>query len=511
MKLLPERRKSLIRNASTTPSAALFGRADALLVMLAGDSLDRLRGWPEGALLLAARARRPRSPGQVWSVTLRNARATRVVVGELPAAADAFARLTLAGVMVRELTATEPATVACAALTGATPAEGTGPVAALLAALLAASESRPSAKSKPPRPWALREIVLCGDADAATALAVENGAHLARWLTALPPNVLYPGSYRRALATLARRHGWRMRVYTEAALKRMGAGAFTAVARGSRNRDAALVRLEYRPRGARGARHARPIALVGKGICFDTGGHNIKNAKSMLDMHTDMAGSAVAVGALEALTVGGYPGPVDAWLALAENRIGPAAYTQQDVVTAANGTTIQVQHTDAEGRMVLADALALASRTEPACIVDFATLTGACLYALTERMSGAFTNRPALRDILEAAGASSGERVWGFPTPDDFDQDLESPIADVVQCLMDGKGDHIYAARFLSRFVGKAIPWAHIDLSSAWRPGGLAHVPATITGFGVRFTVALLADPAFHAAIRPRTASGRRA
>ncbi len=512
MKLLPERRKYLIRNASTTPSAALVRRADALLVMLSGDSADALAAWPEGAFLAKERARRPRSPGQVWSATLKSPRATRVIVGELPPRADAFGRLTLAGLVVRELAALEPATVACAALVNSAAGEDEAPVAALLAALLAASESRPSAKSKPARAWRLKEIVLCGGADAATALAVENGAHLARWLTALPPNVLYPGSYRRALATLARRHGWRMRVYTEAALRRLGAGAFTAVARGSRNRDAALVRLEYRPRGgARGARNARPIALVGKGICFDTGGHNIKTAKSMLDMHTDMAGSAVAVGALEALTVGRYPGPVDAWLALAENRIGPDAYTQQDVVTAANGTTIQVQHTDAEGRMVLADTLALASRTQPACIVDFATLTGACLYALTERLSGAFTNRPALRDILEAAGASSGERVWGFPTPADFDQDLESPIADVVQCLLDGKGDHIYAARFLSRFVGAGIPWAHIDLSSASRAGGLAHVPATITGFGVRFTVALLADPAFHRAIRPRAAAGRRA
>jgi leucyl aminopeptidase len=221
----------------------------------------------------------------------------------------------------------------------------------------------------------------------------------------------------------------------------------------------------------------------------------------MLDMHTDMAGSAVAVGVLAALTVSRYPGPVDAWLALAENRIGPDAYTQQDVVTAANGTTIQVTHTDAEGRMVLADTLALASRSRPACIVDFATLTGACVYALTERLSGVFTNRPALRELLEAAGTRSGERVWAFPMPADFDEDLDSPVADVVQCLIDGKGDHIYAARFLSRFVGAGIPWAHVDLSSAARSGGLAHVTAPLTGFGVRFAVALLSDPAFHRAL----------
>ena len=224
----------------------------------------------------------------------------------------------------------------------------------------------------------------------------------------------------------------------------------------------------------------------------------------MLTMHTDMAGSAVALGILTALTEQGYPHPVDAWLALAENRIGPASYTQQDVITAVNGRTIQVMHTDAEGRMVLADTLALASRTRPACIIDFATLTGACVMALTERMSGVFTNRPALRSIVEAAGKRSGERVWTMPMPADFDEDLESPVADVVQCLLDGKGDHIYASRFLSRFVADGIPWLHVDLSSAERAGGLAHVTTPITGFGVRLGTALLTDSDFLRAIAVR-------
>jgi len=505
VKLLPAQRKYLIRHAAAVPSAALIARADALLLMLPADGLARLTDLPNGDALRRERERLPRAAGTVWSVTLPTRRGTRVVVGELATGADAFQQLTLAGRMLRELAAVEPRVVALASVgrSGERAATGATPVAALLTALFAATEARPSQKSKPPRIWQPAEIAVCGSVDTTAALAVENGAHLARWLTALPPNVLYPGSYRRALAALAKRHRWQMRTYSEAALKRLGAGAFAAVARGSRNRDAALVRLEYRPPRHRGARPQRPVALVGKGLCFDTGGHNLKAAKWMLDMHIDMAGSAVVVGALEALTAGGYPGPVDAWLALAENRIGPDAYTQQDVVTAANGTTIQVTHTDAEGRMVLADTLALASRTRPACLIDFATLTGACINALTERLSGVFTNRPALRDVLEAAGMRSGERVWTFPTPADFDEDLDSPTADIVQCLIDGKGDHIYAARFLSRFVGAGIPWAHVDLSSAMRPGGLAHVTAPLTGFGVRFAVALLSDPQFHRALRP--------
>jgi leucyl aminopeptidase len=507
VKLLPERRKYLIRNARASPSAGVLGRADALLLMLPAEAAGELSRWPFGAALARERARQPRSAAQVWSATLPTARATRAVIGELGHGADAFQQLSLAARMVRELAALEPRSVALAC---AGPASDPAPVAALLSALLAATESQPQLKSRKPRSWQPHQLIVCGAADAGATLAVEDGAHLARWLTALPPNVLYPASYRRALATLARRHGWRMRVYGEAALRRLGAGAFTAVARGSLRRDAALVRLEYRPRAGRGAGREPPIALLGKGICFDTGGHNLKSAKSMLDMHIDMAGSAVAVGALAALTATGYPRPVDAWLALAENRVGPAAYTQQDVVTAVNGTTIQVTHTDAEGRMVLADSLALASRSGPALILDFATLTGACVYALTERMSGAFTNRPQLREVLERAGSHSGERVHAFPTPADFDQDLDSPIADTVQCLLDGKGDHIYAARFLSRFVTAGIPWAHIDLSSASRAGGLAHVPRTLTGFGVRFTLALLADPELHRALkRPRAARGR--
>jgi len=154
--------------------------------------------------------------------------------------------------------------------------------------------------------------------------------------------------------------------------------------------------------------------------------------------------------------------------------------------------SIQVIHTDAEGRMVLADTLALAARTRPRFMIDFATLTGACVYSLTERMSGAFSNRAALAQALEAAGRASGERVWNFTSEEDYDADLESKVADVIQCTVDGKGDHILATRFLSRFVPPQIPWAHIDLSSSTRTGGLAHVATEVTGFGVRFALQLL-------------------
>ena len=134
----------------------------------------------------------------------------------------------------------------------------------------------------------------------------------------------------------------------------------------------------------------------------------------------------------------------------------------------------------------------LAASKKPGGIIDYATLTGACVYALTERYSGAFTNRPDARELIEAAGSSSGERVWTFPMDVDYDTDLESTVADVVQCAVDGKGDHILAARFLSRFVPQSIPWLHLDLAAGTRHGGLAHIATEITGFGVRYTVDLL-------------------
>lgn len=142
--------------------------------------------------------------------------------------------------------------------------------------------------------------------------------------------------------------------------------------------------------------------------------------------------------------------------------------------------------------MVLADALALAAREKPAVIIDYATLTGSCVTALTERYSGVFTNRRAANTLLEQAGAASGERVWPFPMDEDFDELLKSDMADLKQCSTETAGDHILAARFLSRFVPKGIPWIHVDLSAGQHKGGLAHVPTDITGFGVRLTVELL-------------------
>lgn len=435
-------------------------------------------------------AQKKRKAGDFLELRVGKRAETLLIVAVVAQKASTFVRLQSAAKWARAAIACEPRSLLMAHC-GCTAESAHGAALALIAALQAAAMPLPTFKSRPQHPARLAGIDICLGArlpGLRQELAAAAGSNLARWLTSLPPNQLNAAAYRRYLQQLARQLHLEYRFYGEATLKRLGAGAFLAVSQGNARRDAGIVRLSYRPRG----RAAVQLSLVGKGICFDTGGTNLKSHKSMLNMHTDMAGSAVAVGSLFALHALKSPLAVDCWLAITENLIGPSAYKPQDVVRAHNGTTIQVIHTDAEGRMVLADTLSLAAARKPRAIIDYATLTGACVYALTERYSGAFTNRAELREMIEAAGAASGERVWCFPMDADFDTDLDSAVADVMQCANDGKGDHILAARFLNRFVPEGIAWLHLDLAAATRTGGLAHVGTEITGFGVRYTLDLV-------------------
>jgi len=380
---------------------------------------------------------------------------------------------------------------------------------ALRTIILAASAHAfrmPDFRSKPNKHQALKKLRLLGldkRIDLTRTLAEGDAINLARWLTALPANKLTAGTYRAALGELAEDYGWKTKFYDLNRLKKLGAGAFLAVAQGNADKDAGILHLQYSPATEKPAKEspkkeskAPRLALVGKAIIFDTGGNNLKPFKSMLDMHEDMGGSAVAVATLKALTELKFPYPVDCWLAITENRIGPQAYKSRDVVTALNGTTIEVIHTDAEGRMVLADTLALAGNKGAELIIDYATLTGACFYALTDRYSGVFSNRTELNGLLTAAGVQSGERVWPFPMDADFDEDLKSKVADVLQCSTGNEADQILAARFLQRFVPKESLWVHIDLSAVTRKGGLGQVPSGFTGFGVRYSLNLLYEQA---------------
>jgi leucyl aminopeptidase len=313
------------------------------------------------------------------------------------------------------------------------------------------------------------------------------GNTLCRSLTMLPPNELTPTIYRAKVKELAEQHGWTWEEFDMPALKKMGAGAFYAVGQGSEPMDAAIVHLTYSHKESK-----KHVSLVGKGICFDTGGHNLKPAKYMQGMHEDMNGSAVALGVLTAATMQQLPVKIDCWLAIAQNHIGPLAYKQNDVVTALNGMTIEIVHTDAEGRMVLADTLTLASRQKPDVILDYATLTGSMAVAVTDRMSGVISNKPELACKAIGAGTAAGERIVAFPYEEDMDSDLDSDIADIKQCTLEGGGDHMLAARFMGKFIENDVAWLHADLSSTNRKGGLGAVQSDVNGFGVGFGLEMI-------------------
>jgi leucyl aminopeptidase len=493
-----------------------FDAHDAAIVICSSDTAAAdLRRLPYGAALARHYDRQARNQSCVSVLSTHlGAQSIPCVLAFVRANASMFDQLSL-GARAWKVLATEAPRRVLIGVAHLHSEKQAMALEAFLAAVLAGSARLPTLKSKRPSHAAVEAITLCSDiadVDISRAVALDRGNHVARWLTALPPNVLDSASYRGAIASLARRHRWGFNFLNVPALRRQRAGAFLAVARANDHEAAGIVRLVRRARDRKSVRGH--IALVGKGICFDTGGINLKPHKSMYLMHEDMQGSAVALGTLLALSELDAPFDVDCWLAITENNIGPRAYRPQEVVTAANGTTIQVVHSDAEGRMALADTLVLASRAKPDLVLDFATLTGACVTALTDRFSGVFTNRPEWHAALEAAGRASGERVWPFPMDEDFDAELESAVADVLQCTIDSKGDHILAARFLSRFVPAETPWIHVDLAASNRRGGLGHIPTEYTGFGVRFAVNLLLDQDLLGSLRRRKAgtarSGRR-
>lgn len=349
----------------------------------------------------------------------------------------------------------------------------------------------PIRKSSPDKKM-LSHINLYGHSDPDNFIqerARAEGNLLARGLTILPPNELTPKAYREQIKKLASNEGWEYQEFDVDALRQINAGAFVAVAQGSGTQDAAIVHIRHHS-------HAdnKTIALVGKGICFDTGGHNLKPARYMLGMHEDMNGSAVSLGILLAVTRASLPVNVDCWLAIAQNHISPNSYKQNDVITALNGLTIEIVHTDAEGRMVLADTLTLAEKEKPDMIIDFATLTGSMHTALGSRYSGIFSNIDNLAQKAIAAGKATGERVCVFPMDADYEESLESKIADTKQCTIGGEADHILAACFLSKFISSHTPWIHMDLSASNHKGGLGAVGSDITGFGVAWAIELIRE-----------------
>lgn len=484
--------KIVLKDGSLTTNDLEF-HANAILVI--PPAASHLKAIPYGPELTRRmqRAGHKLSSDKPFVTVLPNKTGTRIAIAGIDASHSPFELLSLARQLVGAHTSDQPERllIACHDLA---PEQAVRGAEAVVAAALAADFPLPHFKSKPEKHKPQKELVVRGvprGTDFKRVAAEAKGNNLARYLTALPANELTPSNYRKRVEKLARQYGWKTDFLDLKKLRARGAGAFLAVAQGSPEPDAGIMHLRYTPRKKS---KDRTIALVGKGICFDTGGTNLKPARYMHGMHEDMEGSAVALGTLLALSELKVDFEVHAWLALAQNHIGPKAYKQNEVVTAANGTTIEIMHTDAEGRMVLADTLHFASQLKPKLIVDYATLTGSCVAALSTRVSGAFTNNSELIPWLIAAGDASGERVWPFPVHADFEEALKSDVADIKQCSLDSDADHILATVFLKKFVDKKIDWVHVDLSAGNRKGGLAHIPTDVTGFGVRFTINFIFD-----------------
>ncbi|HSD92632.1 MAG TPA: leucyl aminopeptidase [Methyloceanibacter sp.] len=342
----------------------------------------------------------------------------------------------------------------------------------------------------------LRKIVVhCADPKAATqafapARAIADGVVLARDLVNEPANVLGPAEFA-ARAKALTKLGVQVEVLGPAALKKLGMNALLAVGQGS-VRPSHVVVMQWKGAGPKGG---EPIAIVGKGVTFDTGGISLKPAAGMEDMKGDMAGAACVVGLMHELAARKAKVNAVGIVGLVENMPSGAAQRPGDVVTSMSGQTIEVLNTDAEGRMVLGDCLWYAQeRFKPRAVINLATLTGAVMVALGKEHAGLFSNNDELSDKLIAAGRATGEKLWRLPLGQKYDKHIDSKVADMKNT--GGKwGGSISAAQFLQRFIKEGTPWAHLDIAGT----AMSSVDSEInrswgSGFGVRLLDRLIAD-----------------
>jgi len=312
------------------------------------------------------------------------------------------------------------------------------------------------------------------------------GVALARDLVSEPCNVATPGFIAEAAAKSAAESGFSCRVMEEDEIRNLGMGGLLAVSRGSVEKPRCLV-LEYLPLGG----DTPPVALVGKGVTFDSGGISLKPREGMERMKDDMAGGAAVIGTFAAVARLGLPVNLVGIVPLTENLPDGKAYKPGDVVITMAGKSVEIVNTDAEGRMILCDALHFALRFKPRLMIDLATLTGACLVALGSEASGLFCNDPRLKRALQQAGEATGERVWELPLWDEYGELMKSDIADMKNAGGPHAGSNT-AAWFLRQFVGRT-KWAHLDIAgTAWEEKGIHYLPKGGTGVGVRLLVEYL-------------------
>ncbi len=320
--------------------------------------------------------------------------------------------------------------------------------------------------------------------------ALEDGTFYARDLVSEPGNILHPDEYAKRIASL-RKYGLKIKIYDKKILKKLGMHALLGVGQGS-IRGSYLVTMEWN--GAKNK--SRPLAFVGKGVCFDTGGYSLKPAKFMEDMTYDMAGSATVVGLMKNFALRKAKVNAVGVVGLVENMVSGNAQRPGDIVKSFSGKTIEVLNTDAEGRLVLADALTFTEKKfKPKFIVDLATLTGAIIVCLGSEYAGLFSNDDKLSKQIFNAGEKIEEKVWRMPLHKNYDKLMNSKNADVQNINYVGGAGSTTAAQFLQRFIINKTPWAHLDIAGmAFSKYGGALNSGGATGFGVRLLNQLVED-----------------
>jgi len=313
--------------------------------------------------------------------------------------------------------------------------------------------------------------------------AIELGVFQTRDLVSEPPNILYPKKYVEIIKKLSSL-GLRIQIYNESKMKKLGMHALLGVGLGSIN-ESFLVTMEWR--GNKKSKN-KPLAFIGKGVCFDTGGISLKPARFMEEMKYDMAGSAVVVGLLKTLALRKAKVNVVGVVGLVENMPGGNAQRPGDIVKSYSGKTIEVLNTDAEGRLVLSDALSFAEKKfKPKFIIDLATLTGAIIVSLGEEYAGLFSNNDDLSNKIFEVSKKIEEKVWRLPLNENYNKLMDSTVADVQNINYSGGAGSITAAQFLQRFIINKTPWAHLDIAGMAFSKKAANLnPGGATGFGVR-------------------------
>ncbi|TAJ92064.1 MAG: leucyl aminopeptidase [Reyranella sp.] len=351
-------------------------------------------------------------------------------------------------------------------------------------------------KDKPDQKLSLQRltVVLATPADARKAYGqlepVVDAVFLTRDLVSEPPNVLFPAEFARRAKELTKL-GVKVEILGEAQMKKLGMETLLAVGQGS-GRDSQLLVMKW----MNGPKGQAPVALIGKGVCFDTGGISLKPAAGMEDMKWDMGGAGAVTGAMRLIAGRKAKANVVAVCALVENMPDGNAQRPGDVVKSMSGQTVEVINTDAEGRLILCDAMWYAQQKfKPQAMVELSTLTGAIIVALGHERAGLFCNDTELSNRLRAAGSGIGEKLWRMPLGPKYDKLIESEIADMKNVGGGRDGGSITAAQFLQRFVQEGVAWAHIDIAGvAWSGKGDTTTPKGATAFGVRLLDRLIAE-----------------